>query len=242
MRLLRTRAANYSALAMLILLLAAGSVLRPAAAQPLSDEAVAQLIRAALYLYFDPSSVFDISVANSRVNGDTLQIDDLTISGKPVFLHGIRGEFLLRTSDLQLQASALYGQQVKIRRVGKATLVARSTAGALADALARVSPSIISPTVRLHAGEFEVTAGVRREGKLYPTQARGKLVVERGQRVWVTITELKVSGGDIPESTIQKELGKINPVLDLSQWPLDLRIQRLNLHNDIIEMLATNGK
>lgn len=207
--------------------------------QPLSEDAVAHLIRAVLLTYFDPTSVFEISVTGSRVSGEIVQIDTLTIAGKPVFLRGIRGEFFLQSSDLHLQASALYSQQANVRRVGKATIVARSTAVAMADALARASPAVINPRVRFHAGEFEIAAAVRREDKLYPTQARGKLVVERGQKVWVTITEVKVSGGDIPQNTIQQELTKINPVLDLSQWPLDLRIQRLTLHNDAIELLAT---
>lgn len=207
--------------------------------QPLSEEAVGQLIRAALFSYFDPSSTFDISVVNSRVSGDVIQIADLTISGKPVFLRGIRGEFLLRVTDLQVQAGALYEGQAKVQRVGKATIVAKSTSAAMAEGLSRASPSIISPNVRFHAGEFEVTAAMKRDGKLYPAQARGRLVVERGQRVWATITQVKVSGGDIPQGTIQQELLKINPILDLSQWPLDLRIQRLNLHNNVIELLAT---
>jgi hypothetical protein len=64
-------------------------------------------------------------------------------------------------------------------------------------------------------------------------------MVERGQRVWVTVSEIRVSGGDVPENTVRKELARVNPILDLSQWPLDLRIQRLNLHNDVIELLAT---
>jgi hypothetical protein len=211
----------------------------PLTAQPLSDETVAELVHAGLLYYFDPSSIFNISVTNARMSGDTLLIDDLTVSGKPAFLRGTRGEFFLRASNLHLHASALYSQQITIRQVGKATLVARTTASALAGALARVAPSVINPSVKLHAGEFQLAAGVRQEGKLYPTHARGKLMVERGQRVWVTVSEMRVSGGDVPENTVRKELARINPILDLSQWPLDLRIQRLNLHNDVIELLAT---
>lgn len=232
--MLNRRRLALSSLVLAILIAAAG-----ASAQPISDEAVSELVRAALFNYFDASSVFNISVTNARMSGDTLLIDDLTVSGKPAFLRGTRGEFFLRASNLHLQASALYSQQITIRQVGKATLVARTTASALAAALARAAPSVINPSIKLHAGEFQLAAGVRREGKLYPTHARGKLMVERGQRVWVTVSEIRVSGGDVPENTVRKELARINPILDLSQWPLDLRIQRLNLHNDVIELLAT---
>lgn len=112
---------------------------------------------------------------------------------------------------------------------------------AMAQALGRVSSSVIDPRVRLHAGEFEVTATVRREGRLYPAQARGKLVVDQGRQVRVTLTEMKVSGGDVPQMALAKELLKINPILDLSRFPLDLRIQRLTLHNDQVELLAVSG-
>ena len=97
------------------------------------------------------------------------------------------------------------------------------------------------PTGAAHAGEFEVTATVRREGRLYPAQARGKLVVDQGRQVRVTLTEMKVSGGDVPQMALEKELLKINPILDLSRFPLDLRIQRLTLHNDQVELLAVSG-
>lgn len=227
---------------LLVLLLTTLIVSRPGLAQPLSDESAAQLVRAALLAYFDPSSTFDISVTGARVNGDSLLIDDLTVSGRPAFVRGIRGEFLLRTTALQLQIGALYNQQIKVLRVGSATVVASSTAAAIAEALPRISSAVTNPTVRLNAGEFHVTAEVKREGKLYPTQVRGKFVVEKGQVISVAVIEVKVSGGDIPQDVIQKELDRVNPILDLSHWPLDLRIQRLTLHNDRVEVLAASGR
>lgn len=53
---------------------------------------------------------------------------------------------------------------------------------------------------------------------------------------------MKASGGDVAQTAIEKELLKINPVLDLSRYPLDLRIQRLTLHNDRVELLAISGR
>lgn len=223
-----------------------GAPLTPSAAhaqpQPPPDEAVAQLIRAALLGYFDPASSLAVSVASSRMSGDALVVGQLTVDGRPAYLRGIQGEFLLQVADLEIDAAALAQQQVKVRRVRAATLVARSTAAAMAQALARASPAILDPRVRFHAGEFEVTATVRREGRTYPTQARGRLVVDQGRIVRVAVTSMKVAGGDVPESTIERELLRINPILDLSRYPLDLRIQRLTLHNDRIELLAVGGR
>lgn len=225
-------------LLLILLLILVGSPI--GRAQPLSDEVAAQLIRAALLAYFDPTSTFEISVTNARVTGDILVIDDLTVSGQPVFVRGIRGEFLLHTTALRLQVAALYAQQVKIAGVGRATVVARTTAAAIGEALSRLSSAIVSPTVKLNGGEFEVTAQVRRENTLYPTKVRGRLVVDKNQVVWVRVIETKVSGGDVPLDVIQKELDKINPVLDLSKWPMNLSIQRLTLHNDRVEILAVS--
>jgi len=211
-------------------------------AQPLSDDAAAELIRAALLSYFDPPSTFTVSVANARVSGTALLLDTLTIRGRPAYLRGIPGEFLLQASDLELEAAALAPPQVRVRRVGRATLVAGSTAAAMAQALAHLSSTILDPRVRFHAGEFTITATVRRDGRLYPTEARGRLVVEQGRVVRVAVTAMTVAGGSVPESTIEKELLKVNPVLDLSRYPLDLRIQRLTLHDDRIELLAISGR
>jgi len=211
-------------------------------AQPFSDEAIAQVIRAALLAYFDPPSLLTVSVANARVSGETLAIAQLTVDGRPVYLRGIPGEVFFQASDLELESAPLARQQLSVRRARTATLVARSTAAAMAQALARMSSTILDPRVRFHAGEFEVTATVRRDGTLYPAQVRGTLVVHQGRQVRVAIARLTVAGGAIPEGTIERELLKINPLLDLARYPLDLRIQRLTLHDDRIELLAVSGR
>jgi len=232
-----TRTFAWIAALPIALLAAAG-----AAAQPLSDDAASQLIRAALLRYFDPPSAFEVAVEGARLRGDALLVEGLTVSGRPVYLRGIPGEFLLQARDLELEAAALAPPQVRVRRAGSATLVARSTAAAMAQALARLSSTILDPRVRFHAGEFTITATVRRDGRLYPTEARGRFLVEQGRVVRVAVTAMTVAGGSVPESTIEKELLKVNPVLDLSRYPLDLRIQRLTLHDDRIELLALSGR
>ncbi|MDQ7844540.1 MAG: hypothetical protein QN141_11400 [Armatimonadota bacterium] len=232
-------AALIGGLFLLLLVAAASSTGR---SQPLSDDAAAQLVRALLLRYFDPPSVFTVSVTGARVTGDLLVLDSLTVGGRPVFLRGIEGQFLLQASDLALEAPALAQQQARVRRVGGATLVAGSTAAAMAQALARISSAIIEPRIRFHAGEFTITATVRRDDRLYPTEARGRVIVERERIVRVAVTAMTVAGGAVPESTVERELLKVNPVLDLSRYPLDLRIRRLTLHDDRIELLAVGGR
>src|SRR3989442_8227472 len=62
--------------------------------EPFPDETVAQLLTAALYQYFDPTSRFEVSASGSHLAADVLTVDDLFISGKPAVLHGLRGEVL----------------------------------------------------------------------------------------------------------------------------------------------------
>ena len=210
--------------------------------EPFPDETVAQLLTAALYQYFDPASRFEVSASGSRLAGDLLAVDDLLISGKPVVRHGLRGDVLTHLSGLEIDLTALTSQTFRAHRVREATLVSKTTADAVQDALGRLSASVLSPRIRFQEGSFTVTATIRREGGLYPMEARGTLVVVQAQRVYVALSEVKVSGGSVPVDLVDKELARINPILDLAKWPIPLYIQRLVLHKDVIELLATNGK
>lgn len=226
----------------LAILLSASPSGAPQSRQPFSEEAVRQLIRGTLLQYFDPASTFEISVSGASVSSDTLYVEDVLITGKPVIWRDLRGEVLAHATGLQLDLGSLAGQELKIARVGRATVVAKSTARAVQEALAKVSSTVLKPTVRFQAGEFEIGATIKRGNKLYPTQARGSFVIEQQRRIRVVITQAQVSGSDVPLNLLEQELAKINPVLDLSKWPLNLFIQRLTLHNDTAELLATSGR
>ena len=214
----------------------------PQARQPFPEDAVRQLIKAALLQYFDPASVFEIALSGTTLSGEILVIETLLIEGTPAVLRGFRGEVVAQFSDLQLDMANLINQQLKAARVGKASLVARSTARDVQEALTRVSGNILGPIVKFQTGQFEIAATIKRREQLYPAQARGNLLVEQGQRVRIVITQAQVFGSDVPLGLIESELAKLNPVLDLSKWPVDVRIQRLVLHNDRIELLATGGR
>ncbi len=210
--------------------------------EPFPDETVAQLLTGALYQYFDPASHFEVSASGSHLAGDLLAVDDLLISGKPVVRHGLRGEVLTHLSGLEIDLAALTSQTFRAHRVREAIVVSKTTADAVQDALGRLSASVLSPRIHFQEGSFTVTATIRREGGLYPVEARGTLVVVQAQRVYVALSEVKVSGGSVPVDLADKELARINPILDLAKWPVPLYIQRLVLHKDTIELLATNGK
>ncbi len=210
--------------------------------EPFPDETVATLITAALYQYFDAASVFEVSVSGSSLAGDVLTVEDLLIQGKPAILHGLRGEVLTYISGLEVDLAALTNQTFKAKRVRKATVVAKSTSAAIQQALLQLSPSIMNPKISLQEGHFDVTMTIRREGKLYPTEARGTIVVVRDQQVHVALSDVKVSGGNVPMDLVGKELAKINPIADLSKWPIPLYVQRLVLHKDAVELLATSNR
>lgn len=207
--------------------------------QPLPEEAARELVRAALLQYFDPSSEFEISVSGAAIAGDLLSIEDLLVSGKPALVRGFRGEFLARVAGLQLEVAGLNAQPKSAREV---TVVARTTAKAVEEGLSKASPNIMRPTVRFQAGELEISATLRREGKLYPILARGTLVVEQRKRVILQVTRVQVDGGDLPENMIARELANFNPLIDLSRWPLNIQIQRLTIHNNALELLLSKAK
>ncbi len=223
---------------------AAVLICAPAAAQqqPFSDETVTQLVTAVLHQYFDSASVFDISVSGSAQVGDLLMVQDLLVSGNPVVWHGLRGEFLMHLTGVEVDLAALTSRTVKARRVDKATLVAKSTSAAIQEALSRWSESLINPRIQLQNGSFTVTAIIRRDDALFPTVAHGALAVVQRQQVHLVLTDVTVSGSNVPVDLVANELARINPLVDLSKYPIALFVDRLVLHSDGIELLATNMK
>jgi DUF2993 family protein len=224
---------------------AAAIISAPAVAQqqqPFTDETVTQLTKAVLLQYFDSTSVFEISVSGSAQIGDLLIIQDVLVLGKPAVVHGLRGEFLLHLTGIEIELAAITSSTVKARRVQKATVVAKSTSAAIQEALSQWSDSLINPRIQLQNGSFIVTAIVRRNDALYPTVAHGALAVVQGQQVHLVLTDVTVSGTNVPVDLIGNELARINPLVDLSKYPINLFIDRLVLHSDGIELLATNTK
>jgi hypothetical protein len=217
----------------------------PAAAQqqqPFSDEAVTQLVTAVLHQYFDSASVFEISVSGSAQVGDLLIIQDLLVLGKPAIVRGLRGEFLLHLAGVEVELAALTTGMVKARRVQKATVVAKSTSTAIQEAVSRWSESLINPRIQLQNGSFVLTTIIRRDDALYPTVAHGALAVVQRQQVHLVLTDVTVSGSNVPVDLVGNELARINPLVDLSKYPIALFIDRLVLHSDGVELLATNMK
>lgn len=208
--------------------------------QPFPDEAARELITAALLQYFDPASEFEVAASGATISGNILSLDEVSIVGKPAILRGFSGHLTAHITGLQLDMTSVTTSQIRVLRVGRATVVARSTARAVEEGLVKASSAIQGPRIRFNGGQFEARATVRRGESIYPAQVTGILVVERKQRVWVRILGVQVSGGDAPSNLIERELAKINPVLDLSKWPLNLFIQRLTLHHDTIQLLATH--
>jgi len=220
-------------------------VCAPAAAQTqqaFSDDTVSQLVRTVLYQYFDAPSVFAISVLGSAQVGDFLTIQDLLIMGKPAVVHGLRGEFLIHLSGVEVELAALTNKTVKARRVQEATVVAKITSGAIQEAVTRLPGPVINPRIQLQSGSFAVTAILRRDDTLYPTVAHGSLAVVQDQQVLLVLTDVTVSGSNVPVDLVGRELARINPLVDLSKYPIPLFVDRLVLHGDGVELLATNRK
>src|SRR6266849_5076531 len=217
----------------------------PAAAQqqqPFSDETVTQLVTAVLHQYFDSASVFEVSASGSAQVGDLFIVQDLLVLGKPAVVHGLRGEFLMHLTGVEVELAALTNRNVKAARVQTATVVAKSTSAAIQDALSRWSDSLINPRIQLQNGSFVVTAILRRNDALYPTVAHGALAVVQGQQVHLILTDVTVSGSNVPVDLVGSELARINPLVDLSKYPIALVVDRLVLHSEGVELLATNKK
>jgi hypothetical protein len=226
-------------------LVAALIISAPAVAQQqqvISDETVTQLVTALLHQYFDSASVFEVSASGSAQVGDLLRIQDLLIVGKPAVFHGLRGELLAHITGLEVDLAGLTNLGVKASRIQTATVVAKSTSAAIQDALGRFSSSLINPRVQLQNGSFVLTTIIRRDDALYPTVAHGALVVVEGQQVHLVVTDVTVSGSNVPVDLIGNELARVNPLVDLAKYPIPLFVDRLVLHNDGVELLATHMK
>jgi DUF2993 family protein len=225
-------------------LVAAMIVSVPAVAQQqvFSDETVTQLVTALLHQYFDSASVFDISASGSAQVGDLLRIQDLLIVGKPAVFHGLRGELLAHITGLEVDLAALTNLGVKASRIQTATVVAKTTSAAIQDALSRFSSSLINPRVQLQNGSFVLTTIIRRDDALYPTVAHGALAVVQQQQIHLVLTDVTVSGSNVPVDLIGNELARVNPLVDLAKYPIRLFVDRLVLHNDGVELLATHMK
>ncbi len=229
----------------LVLALAAALLLPPAASAQTGagtpEDQVRQALLGLLRQQFDPASAFEISVVGVAMTDGTATVEDVLITGKPAVLRGVPAEILLHVTALALDAPALARGEGKILTYGRATMTARSTAAAVQEGLAKVSPNLLAPKVHFQAGEFVVTATVRREGNLYPVMLRGQLEIENGRRIRVRVAQAQVSGGDVPLALVAGQLERFDPLLDLAQWPLNLRVDRLILHNDAVEMLLTGS-
>lgn len=225
-----------------VILLAAALPLGGQSRRALSEDAVLQLVRAALQVYFDPTSAFEVSLSGINLAGDSLGLETLTIVGRPAVVRGLRADVIAHFAGLQVDVAELGNQLPQIGKVRKATIVARATARDVQESLAKMSANISRPTVRFSTKEFEVTATIRRGNRLYPVSMRGGFVIEQGRRVRAVISQAQVFGSDAPMGLVEAELARVNPILDLSGWPVNLRIQRLVLHNDRVELLATEGK
>ncbi len=210
--------------------------------QLFAEDGATELVRAALVQYFDPASVFEISLSGTTLSGTVLSIEDLLVVGHPAMLLGIRGELLGHFTGLRLDMTALTTQRLTVVSSRSIIVVAKGTAKAVEEGLTRLSATILKPVVRFHAGQFDIEATIRRGDNLYPIQAHGTLIVEQRQRVNVSITRLLVAGGSVPGNFVEGELRKFNPIFDFSIWPFNLRIQRLTLHNDTVQLLLTDGK
>jgi hypothetical protein len=210
--------------------------------QSFSDETVTQLVTAVLHQYFDASSVFEISVSGSTQVGELLLVQDLLIVGKPAVFHGLRGELLSHITGLEVDLAALSNLAVKARRIQTATVVAKTTSTAIQEALSRFSASLINPRIQLQSGSFTLTTIIRRDDALYPTVAHGALAVVQGQQVHLVLTDVTVSGSNVPVDLVGNELARVNPLVDLAKYPIPLFVDRLVLHNDGVELLATNMK
>jgi hypothetical protein len=58
----------------------------------------------------------------------------------------------------------------------------------------------------------------------------------------LVLTDVTVSGSNVPVDLVGNELARVNPLVDLAKYPIPLFVDRLVLHNDGVELLATNMK
>ncbi|MBM3471484.1 MAG: hypothetical protein FJX73_11945, partial [Armatimonadetes bacterium] len=174
----------------------------PQARQPMPDEAVQNLVRAALLAHFDPASILEIQVLGSALEGDVLSIDTLVVHGRPASFGGFRGEVMGHFADVRLEMPALAARQIRLVRPARATVVARVTASAVEEGLAKSSTTVLRPSVRFWEGQMEIAATIRSGDRLYPAQVRAVLTVEGKQRINAVVSYALVHGASVPQGLI----------------------------------------
>jgi hypothetical protein len=214
----------------------------PQTKQPFPEAVVKLIIDAELSQYFDPASVFTISPSGASLSGNVLTIEDLRIEGHPAVIQGIPTKMQARFSTLRIEVIDLASQQVKIAKIGRATIAATSTNKDVQEGVANLSSSILNPKVKFHPNQFEITATIKEGERRYTTVATGNLLIENGRRLRAIINHAKVTGSDVPPGLIESVIGKVNPIVDLSKWPLDLQIERVALHEGMVRLLITGSR
>jgi hypothetical protein len=154
-------------------------------------------------------------------------------------MRGLRAEIFAGFAGFEVNLREAASSGLQTARVGRATIVGRLGAKEVQEYLIATAPDIVGPRVRFQGGEFEFAGTIGQGNRRFPAAVRGTLAVEQKQRVRVVVTQAQVSGSDVPANLVAKELAKINPVLDVAGWPVPVRIQRLVLHDDRLEILAT---
>lgn len=232
-----------TSLLLLLVTTAALAVSATAGAQSAAnDETVRVLLEAALRQHLDPGSELRVSVTGVQQNSaGGLTIGGVTIDASPAIVKGVRAELFAQLTNVALDAGLAAGTgrvnaSVRFKSIGNGMLVGRTTAEELQKALAARFPLLLDPVVTFNAGQFLVTGKLRDGGQ--PASLRGRFVIDRGQRVNVSVQEVLVAGSPLPVELVQKELAKINPVLDLTGAPIPLRIRLIALHDNRIEVLA----
>jgi hypothetical protein len=228
--------------AWLLLPVVALAIPAPAPAQTQDAGEVSALIRAALLGKFDARSVLEVTALGVAPSATNAHIDALWVFGRPAYYRGIPVELTIEIRQAALDLPSLAQGRIVVSNRSRAMVIARLSARDLEQSIVYLTDTIQQPRLRFHAGAIVAEFLLRHGQSLLPARAVARPVVEQRRRVSIAVETAEVADVPVPGFLLEPRLAALNPVLDLTDWPLDLRIVRLNVHNDLIEFLAVTAE
>jgi hypothetical protein len=210
----------------------------PAPAQTPDAVVVGDLVRAALLRKFDATSVLEVSAYGVVPSATNVHIDALWVFGRPAYYRGIPVELTIEVRQAALDVPSLVQGRIVVSNRPRGMVIARVSARGVEQGIVHLTDTVQQPRLRFEAGVIVAEFLLRHGQSLLPARAVARPVVEQQRRVSITVDTAQVADIPVPGFLLEPRLAALNPVLNLTDWPLDLRIERLNVHNDMIEFLA----
>lgn len=183
-----------------------------------------------------PADSYDVQIEGLRARSG--EAEHITVVGERVRMDGVP---VVERLDLDLRGVTYDRGEKRLERVESARATARITASALAIFLG-AQRNVRDATVALRAPD-EATIRVRPEfgGVALPrgvtAEVTGRLEARDG-RVHFVVSEVEAAGFDLGAAAARRLSDAINPLVDLTEEEVDLRVTAVRVEDGAIQLDA----